>query len=72
MLQFFGKIIKAELRKEKTELFRELKKQLLLLADSPSEKQSFDYFDYLSWVESKIENRSFLEIVRKTAAKAEK
>jgi len=30
---------------------------------------AFEYFDYISWLESKIENRPFAEVVREKAAK---
>ncbi len=67
MLQFFPRIIKASSNEEKIALFTELKNQLIPLAKNPTEKQSFDYFDYLGWVESKIQKRSFAEIVREKA-----
>ncbi|MBI3501961.1 MAG: hypothetical protein HY063_09210 [Bacteroidetes bacterium] len=63
LLEFFPTIIKTESRKEKNNYFIELKKQLIFLTDSPSEKQSFDYFDYISWAESKIENKKFAEVI---------
>ena len=65
VLYFLQRIVKAQSGEEKTVLFSELKQQLLLLAQRPSEKQAFDYFDYLSWVESKIERKTFAEIIAK-------
>lgn len=64
VLDCFEKTIKTRFQKEKTKLFSNLNAELTLLAENPSEKQSFDYFDYISWTESKIQNRSFAEIVK--------
>ncbi len=52
-----GKILAAE--------FMELKKLILPLTKKEEEKSSLEFFDYHSWIESKIENRSFAEIVAK-------
>ena len=41
-----------------------LKKELLLLAKDPQERPAFDYFDFISWVESNIQKRPFKEIVQ--------
>jgi len=66
MLEFFGKKIqKAESKKEIREEFISLKKQLLALEKDKQEKIPMEDFDYLSWAESKIENKPFAEIVQK-------
>lgn len=49
--------------------FRVLKKQMLSLEKNKYEKRAFMYFDIISWLESKIENRSVQEIVKEKASK---
>jgi hypothetical protein len=45
--------------------FSELKAQLEELQHDPYERQTLSFFDIISWLESKIERKSFAEIVRK-------
>lgn len=47
--------------------FVTLKKQMLGLEKNKYEKRAFLYFDIISWLESKIENRSVQEIVKEKA-----
>ncbi|TAL60918.1 MAG: hypothetical protein EPN85_06140 [Bacteroidetes bacterium] len=47
--------------------FQKLKNKIAPLSKSPYEKNVFTYFDYISWLESKIENRPFAEVVRQKA-----
>ena len=52
---------------EKTELiaaFRELRTKLVKLEKDPFEKNAMEHLDMISWLTSKIENRSFAEVVR--------
>ena len=44
--------------------FIALKKQMLLLEQNKFEKRAFLYFDIISWLESKIENRTVQEIIK--------
>jgi hypothetical protein len=50
--------------KDEVEAFIELRKEFIPLLENPYEKKAFEYFDYISWFDSKIENRSFEEIVK--------
>ena len=50
--------------KDRAKGFIQLKKELLPLSVDQEEKQSFNFFDYLSWTESKANNRPFAEIVK--------
>jgi len=52
-------------KEDQLNAFTELRKQFLELADHPFEKKAFEYFDYVSWADSKIENKPFEEIVRR-------
>src|SRR5439155_27309205 len=49
---------------EITEAFKKLKAELQEITKDPFEKRALEYFDFISWLESKIENRPFAEIVR--------
>ena len=59
------KIFKIKTRIELIEQLVKLKSELLPLEKDPHEGMPFKEFDYISWLESKIENKSFSEIVRK-------
>lgn len=58
---------KASKPKELIQVFQKLKTQLIPLEKDPYEKNAFTYFDYISWLESKIENRPFAEVVKEKA-----
>jgi hypothetical protein len=45
--------------------FAELKEKMFILKKNKYEKQAFAYFDFISWLESKIEKRSFSEVVKR-------
>lgn len=49
--------------------FETLRNNLLELSKDPYEKRAFIYFDIISWLESKIENRPVQEIIQEKAAK---
>ncbi|MFK7808082.1 MAG: hypothetical protein AB8F74_09815 [Saprospiraceae bacterium] len=44
-----------------------LKEDFESLAEVPSEKAMLQYFDFVAWLESKIENKSFAEVIKKRA-----
>ncbi|MBI4946997.1 MAG: hypothetical protein HY840_11430 [Bacteroidetes bacterium] len=54
-------------RKKRSAAFQELKTNLLKLMKDPMEKAVMEEFDFLSWVESKIQNKTFAEVVREKA-----
>lgn len=47
--------------------FKQLKETLITLSKDPFEKKALDFFDYISWLESKIEKRPFADVVREKA-----
>jgi hypothetical protein len=49
------------------EQFIKLKRQFEKLSKDPFERQALEYFDFISWLESKIENRSFADVMRSKA-----
>ncbi len=68
MLRFTGKILpQMHTEKDLRASFREMRKELQALAEDPFERRVFQYFDFISWLDSKIENRPFAEVVRKKA-----
>ena len=70
LLKFLGRdIFKISSLKEKNEQFRQLRKALVPLEKDSYEKSAFREFDFIAWVESKIENKSFAEVVREKADK---
>lgn len=58
---------KMNTKKELTQIFQKLKNKITPLAKDPLEKNPFEFFDYVSWLESKIENRTFAEVIRQKA-----
>jgi hypothetical protein len=59
------KAIRMNTKEERIIAFRELKAEFKKIIKDPLEKNALEYFDFESWLESKIENKSFVEIVRK-------
>ncbi|MBI4945379.1 MAG: hypothetical protein HY840_03140 [Bacteroidetes bacterium] len=62
--QIMGKPIS---KKERSAALQEFKISLLKLMKNPMEKAVMDEFDFLSWVESKIQNKTFSEVVKEKA-----
>lgn len=61
------KIIKVNTQEELRKAFVELKDQLEKIIKDPFEKTALDYFDFISWLESKIKKRPYAEVVREKA-----
>jgi len=68
ILKFLRKL-RNILPDELKQAFIDLKEDLLPLRNNAYEKRAFLYFDIISWLESKIENRSNQEIIREKAMK---
>jgi hypothetical protein len=62
-LKALGQMYPQDLRNGFIQLHSELKK----FEDHPREKRAFLYLDILSWLESKIDNRSVEEVIREKA-----
>ncbi len=67
MLDFFGRKINRKNKDLSIKAFKALKNELESISKHKNEKMSLEEFDFLSWIESKIENKPFAEIVRKKA-----
>lgn len=52
---------------EMIQKFEQLRTQLLPLESNPYEKRAFIYFDIISWLESKINNRTVQAVIREKA-----
>jgi len=70
ILNFIRRLSKIDAtRKALLEEFRRFRNELLKITKSPDEKKALEYFDLISWLKSKIENRSLAEIVREKIQK---
>ena len=70
ILDFFTtKSLQNDSGRERIKAFAQLKRDLLPLTWDPDEKQSFQFFDYMSWINSKLENKSFAEIIKEEVHK---
>jgi len=63
-LRDFKKLIKIKNTDELQQLYVDFRKELLEVLKDPYEKAANEYFDFISWLESKIENTPFEEIVK--------
>ena len=70
VLHFMERVQKTNTSQELTKEFKRLKKEFISLQKDPLEQPAFLYFDYVSWIESKIENKSFAEIARGKAKRS--
>ncbi|MFL5764617.1 MAG: hypothetical protein ACJ77K_11800 [Bacteroidia bacterium] len=66
-LDFIGKILKTTKREEQNKYYRELKNALVELKDDAFEMAAFEYFDFISWAESKVQRVPFRVIKEETA-----
>jgi hypothetical protein len=48
--------------------FKKLRDEFIEIAKNPYEKNALGHFDFISWVESKVENKSFGEILKAKAS----
>ena len=64
LIEFFRKLPKLQNDKEIVAMLVQLKEKLLPIMSDPLEKRVFQLFDFICWVDSKIKNRSFAEMVR--------
>lgn len=68
ILQFIRKLPKLSSPGKIRQGYIALRSELVKLKDDPFEKHAFGNFDIISWLESKIEKRSFADCVRRRAA----
>ena len=58
---------KTERREDLVAKFKKLKSNLLEILKDSAEKMAGQYFDFISWLDSKIENRPFADVVKEKA-----
>jgi hypothetical protein len=69
ILNFLKQLTLETTQKNLINAFADLKNQLLPLLENPYEKRAFIYFDIISWLESKIENKRVEEIIKEKASR---
>ena len=65
-MDFIGKILKTTNREEQSKFYKELKHVLLELKSDSFERDAFEYFDFISWAESKVQRVPFRAIVEES------
>ncbi|PIB34129.1 hypothetical protein BFP72_01145 [Reichenbachiella sp. 5M10] len=68
ILNFLARLKTNITEQELKKRFETLRDNLLVLSTDPYEKRAFLYFDIISWLESKIENRPVQNIIQEKAA----
>lgn len=64
-LYFIGKKLPLiDTDAERIKAFKELKKKLMVIAKNPQESTPLKELDLFSWLDSKIENKSFSEVIK--------
>jgi len=51
-------------KKQRINAFRDLRQNIINITKDPYERIALDYFDFISWLESKIEGKKFSDIVK--------
>lgn len=65
LLNFFRTdLLKVDNSNERIAAFNKLKQSFMLLKKDSYESKAFEYFDFIAWVNSEIENRPFAETIR--------
>ena len=67
ILNFLKKLSISISDEEILNRFERLRQQLLPLEQNPYEKRAFIYFDIISWLESKLQNRPVQDIIKEKA-----
>lgn len=66
VLDFISKTLrKIDTKEKKKDAFVSLKNQLIKLIQNPFEQKPLEDFEFIEWLESKIENKPFAEIVKR-------
>jgi len=66
-LEFIEQLIRINKKEDTAAIYKKLLLNLKKLADDPFEKTVFEYFDFIAWCKSKIENVPFREAVEEVA-----
>lgn len=63
-LKNIRKLADADTESDLKEVYKKIHPQLIRLSKNKFEKGAFEIFDFVSWLESKIENRPFADVVK--------
>ena len=66
-LNFIGKLMKAKDIEAEEEIYSKFAREMKTISNDDFEKTAFEYFDFLSWAESKITSKPFKDVVRSKA-----
>ncbi|MDQ3193745.1 MAG: hypothetical protein M3P82_01970, partial [Bacteroidota bacterium] len=64
VLNFLKKTPGVVSLKELAPHFEELRDNLIDITEDPYERIALDYFDFVSWLESKIEKKTFADVIK--------
>lgn len=64
---FISNLMKEKDKKKLDDIYKELLEEMNKLKDDPFEHSAFEYFDFISWAESKVTKVPFREIVEEKA-----
>ncbi|GAB4379815.1 MAG: hypothetical protein Kow0075_10680 [Salibacteraceae bacterium] len=68
LIRSFKRLIKAGVHTHKaTEILKEMKKNLNRVLQNSDERVALEYFDYLTWIDAKIQGRSYGELKKLTS-----
>jgi len=68
MLRFFRQTSKTDDTKKQKEYFLQLKKDISTSADEPAIKTAYEYFDFMSSINSKLTGMKMADIIKKATA----
>lgn len=68
-LKFLKRNLEPLSAKDQQLSFSQFKNDLLALLEDPYEKRALEYFDFISWLDSKIERKPFIEMVKRRIEK---
>jgi hypothetical protein len=69
VLEYLGKILKLKDMRNLRALFTEARDKLNKIYKDPNEEDAFEHLDILSWLDSKIENRTMSEVMKEKVQK---
>jgi hypothetical protein len=71
VLNYFRKLISAKNKEEEKEICEDWKRELskVLRVKDSFEMKALEYFDFISWLESKIHGKSFMNVVKQKSGK---
>jgi hypothetical protein len=69
VIRFLKKLINADDQEDMQVLFKSLREEFLIISEDPYEKKFFKVFDFITWLEAKIEGRKYKDLIKERAVK---